>query len=66
MKWLLLQEVSMVPMYYFINFNKSCSYTYVIWQGNEGKIPDNDTFGVETCRSLIIYIYIYYNCAFVG
>ena len=27
---------------------------HVIWQGNEGKLPDDDTFGVETFRSLII------------
>ena len=39
-------------------FNNSCNCTYVIWQGNEGKLPEDDTFGVETCRSLIIYIFI--------
>ena len=27
---------------------------YVTWQGNEDKLPEDGTFGVETCRSLII------------
>ena len=38
--------------------NNSCNCTYVIWQGNEDKLPEDDTFDVETCRSLIIYVFI--------
>ena len=32
--------------------------TYVSWQFNEGKLAEDDTFGVEICRRLIIYIFI--------
>ena len=50
-------------LHYLAKLNKyncsySCNCTYLIWQGNEGKFPEDDTFGVETCMSLIIYIFI--------
>ena len=32
--------------------------TYVIRQGNECKLPEDDTFVVETCRRLIINIFV--------
>ena len=30
------------------------------------ELPEDGTFGVETCRNLIIHILYFYNCAFVG
>ena len=63
-KYLLLHEVCMVAVYSLRVGVAVVPARYVIQQGNRAKLPEDDTSGVETRRSLIIYIYD--NCAFVG